>query len=122
MNHFDILKNRPFDAVTHLMGYDAIWINSVSSEVLTARVAYKDPSEKQELSGIDSWNPDQPFMEYRKGFFPGLKESVDTGNSEFVTISQHNEPLNILGYFAVSEVKTKYDGDTYVARLQHAEL
>jgi len=116
-NIFDSLKTKAFDVITHVMGYDATWVSSESEISFTAKVGYKDPSEKQELSGIDSWNPDQPFMEYRKGFFPGLKESVDTGNSEFVTISQHNEPLNILGYFAVSEVKTKYDGDTFVARL-----
>lgn len=111
MNAFDSLKNSAFDVVTKTMGYNATWQSSESGSVLlTARVGFKDPSEAQELSGIDSWNPDQPFMEYRSEFFPGLKDRVDDAQSEFVTIEGK-------GYFAVSEVKTKYDGDTFVARL-----
>lgn len=111
LNIFDSLKTRVFDTVTDVMGYDAKWTSSESGSLeLKARVGYKDPSEKQELSGIDSWNPDQPFMEYRTGFFEGLKQRVDSGNAEFVEITG-------IGYFAVSEVKTKFDGDTFVARL-----
>lgn len=110
MNHFDLLKTKPFDAVTQLMGYDAVWTNSVSAEVLTARIAYKDPSEKQELSGIDSWNPSEPFMEYRSSFFSGLKELTDSNVFQKVTIDGK-------GVFYVREVQTKFDGDTFVARL-----
>jgi len=117
MNIFDTLKTKAFDVVTNLMGYDAAWTSSVSNVLLTAKVGYKDPSEKQELSGIDSWNPDQPFMEYRAGFFPGLKESVDAGVAEYVLITQQGDADNVIGYFNVKEVKTKVDGDTFVARL-----
>lgn len=111
MNIFDSLKKQAFDAVTDLMGYNATWMGESNS--FNARVCFKDPSEKQELSGIDSWNPDEPFMEYRVGFFENLKTRVDTGNLEHVTIDG-------IGYFAVVEVKTKYDGETFVARLRHA--
>lgn len=110
-NIFDSLKKQVFDVVTDAMGYNATWLSG--SITFTARVGYKDPSEKQELSGIDSWNPDEPFMEYRIGFFDGLKTRVDTANLEHVTIEG-------IGYFAVVEVKTKYDGETFVARLRHA--
>ena len=110
-NAFDSLKKQAFDVVTHVMGYDAVWTSSESGSLpLLARVGYKDPSEKQELSGIDSWNPDEPFMEYRIGFFPGLKERVDSSHAEFVEISGK-------GFFAVREVQTKFDGETFVARL-----
>lgn len=115
MNIFDPLKRKVFDVVTDVMGYDSVWISG--SNTFTARVGYKYPSEKEELSGIESWNPDQPYMEYRRGFFIGLKESVDTGAKQFVTIMHKNEPSNIIGYFAVSEVKSKHDGDVLVARL-----
>lgn len=111
MNIFDSLKKQAFDVVTNMMGYNATWLSG--STLFEARVGYKDPSEKQELSGIDSWNPDEPFMEYRVGFFANLKQSVDSGNLEYVTIES-------VGYFAVVEVKTKYDGETFVARLRHA--
>jgi hypothetical protein len=111
-NIFDSLKIKTFDVITKTMGYDAVWISSeLGSFPSLARVVYKDPSEKQELSGIDSWNPDQPFMEYRIGFFLRLKERVDLGFAEFVEI-------NGKGFFAVREVKTKFDGDTFMARLE----
>jgi len=110
MNIFDSLKKQTFDVITNTMGYNAVWISE--SDTFTARVGYKDPSEKQELSGIDSWNPDEPFMEYRVGFFEDLKARVDAGNLEHVTIEG-------IGYFAVVDVKTKYDGETFMARLRH---
>lgn len=110
MNPFDTLKIKTFDVITQTMGYDAVWTNSVSSEVLTSRIGYKDPSEKQELSGIDSWNPSEPFMEYRIGFFSGLKELTDSNVFQKVTIDTK-------GVFYVREVQTKFDGDTFVARL-----
>ncbi len=111
MNIFDNAKRHVFDVVTQVMGYDAKWTSSVSgSSELTARVGFKEPSEKQELSGIDSWNPNEPFMEYRVDFFDGLKTRVDAGNAEFVEIVG-------IGYFAVKEVQTKVDGEVYVARL-----
>lgn len=111
MNIFDNAKRKAFDVVTQVMGYDAKWTSSVSgSSELTARVGFKEPSEKQELSGIDSWNPNEPFMEYRVDFFDGLKTRVDTGNLEYVEIVG-------VGYFAIKEIQTKVDGEVYVARL-----
>lgn len=110
-NIFDSLKRRAFDTVTQVMGYNATWTSSESgSSELTARVGYKDPSEAQELSGIDSWNPDEPFLEYRADFFPGLKERVDNKELEHVAIIG-------VGYFAIQDIRTKFDGDTFVARL-----
>jgi hypothetical protein len=118
MNMFASLKAKTFDTVTHVMGYTARWTGSEAGILQTARVGFKDPSEKMELSGIDSWNPDEPFMEYRAGFFPGLKEAVDAALPEFVYIYESLTPTEVLkGYFAVKEVKTKFDGDTFVARL-----
>lgn len=116
-NIFDSLKIQAFDVITDVMGYDASWTSSESEIISTAKVGFKDPSEKQELSGIDSWNPDQPFMEYRTGYFTGLKAAVDHGLTEYVTITQRNAPTVIVGYFSVKEVKTKVDGDTFMARL-----
>lgn len=109
MNIFDSLKRQAFDTVTNIMGYNATWISE--SIIYTARVGYYDPSEKQELSGIDSWRPDEPFMEFRVDYFQGLKQRVDESNLEYITIEG-------IGYFSVIEVRTKYDGDTFVARLK----
>lgn len=109
-NIFDSLKVRVFDIVTNTMGYDASWTSSESGNILFARVGYKDPSEKQELSGVDSWNPDEPFMEYRIGTFEGLKYLVDNGIVQKVSIDKK-------GTFEVRKIETKFDGDCYVARL-----
>lgn len=121
MNIFDSLKTKAFDVVTNVMGYNATWLSG--SITYSARVGFKDPSEKQELSGIDSWNPDEPFMEYRIGFFENLKTRVDTGNLEHVTIYDKDPVTGIefvKGYFAVVKVTTAYDGETFIARLRHA--
>jgi len=104
MNIFDSLKKQAFDVVTDVMGYNATWLSE--SILSTAGVGFKDPSEKQELSGIDSWNPDEPFMEYRVGFFENLKTRVDTGNLEHVTIEG-------IGYFSVVEVNTLHNVVTF---------
>jgi len=99
-----------FGVVTRVMGYDAVWVSSVDGLTYTARIGYKDPSEAEKLSGIDSWDPDIPYMEYIIGQFPGLKELVDKSSPEEITIEDR-------GSFVVQEVKTKSDGDMYVARL-----
>ena len=111
MNIFDSLKKQTFDIITSVMGYNVIWLSE--SITYNGSAGFKDPSEKQELSGISSWNPNEPFMEYRVGFFETLKSRVDNGNLEHVTIEGK-------GYFAVVEVQTKHDGDTFMARLRKA--
>lgn len=110
MNAFDSLKITAFDKVTHFFGYDATWTNSESDELFSGRVGFRDPSEAEKLSGIDTWNPDKPYMEYRVGVFPGLKELTDKTTGETVSIVDK-------GDFIVQEVLTKSDGDTYVAVL-----
>lgn len=112
MNIFDSLKVQVFDVVTDQMGYNATWLSSESgSSILTARVGYKDPSEKQELSGVGEWEPDVPYMEYRVGFFPDLKERTDRGFQEIVTIEGK-------GNFSIRKVITRYDGDTFLATME----
>ena len=112
MNIFDSLKVQVFDVVTDQMGYNATWLSSESgSSVLAARVGYKDPSEKQELSGFGDWEPDVPYMEYRAGFFTDLKSRVDSGSFETVAIEGK-------GNFSIRKVITRYDGDTFLATME----
>jgi len=113
MNAFDSLKTKPFDTVTRVMGYSAAWISSESGAVYAARVTYKDPSEKEKFAGLDDWNPDIPYMEYRFPYFEGLKLAVDRAQPEFITIEGK-------GYFAVREVKTSIDGDVFKCKLEYA--
>lgn len=109
-NIFDTLKIGAFDVVTKTMGHSASWTSSVSGITLFAQVGYKDSSEEQELSGIDSWDPEEPFMEYRIGMFQGLKYLVDQAVIQTVSIEGK-------GVFEIRKIETKFDGDTFVARL-----
>lgn len=110
MGHFDSLKIKVFDIITKNFGYAASWTSSESGVTYTVNVGYKDPSEAEKLSGIPDWDPDIPYMEYRIDHFPGLKKLVDNSKPEVVVIDKK-------GTFVVQEVKTKSDGDTFVARL-----
>jgi hypothetical protein len=49
-------------------------------------------------------------MEYYAGTFDGLKEAVDAGNKEYITVRETT-------YF-VQDITTKFDGNTYVAHLE----
>jgi len=119
MNLFDRIKVPAFNVITRVMGYDAVWVSSVDGLIYTGRVGFKDPSEAEKLSGIDSYNEDQPYMEYIVGIFPGLKELTDATTGEIVTIydTNANGVQFIKGTFNVAKVVTKSDGDTYVATL-----
>jgi hypothetical protein len=111
-NIFDSLKERAFDTTAQVMGYDASWVPSSTPEAepLTARVHFKKPDEKQDVSGVD-FMPLTPFMEYRAPFFDGLYESVRaTNGGEIVTI-------NGVGYH-VLKVARLHDGDTFKADLE----
>jgi len=119
MNLFDRIKVPAFNVITRVMGYDAVWVSSVDGLTYVGRVGFKDPSEAEKLSGIDSYNEDQPYMEYIVGIFPGLKELTEATTGEIVTIydTDANGIQFVKGVFAVAKVVTKSDGDTYVATL-----
>lgn len=119
MNLFDRIKRPAFGVVTRVMGYDAIWVSSVTGITYTCRVGFKDPSEAERLSGIMDYNEDQPYMEYIVGDFPGLKENTESTTGETVTIYDTDVygAQFVKGIFVVSKVVTKSDGDLYVATL-----
>jgi hypothetical protein len=93
------------------MGYDAVWIPSDGSYPLgyTARVLFKDPDSDKKLAGT-TYSSFNYYMEYRQGFFPGLKALVDATSTEQVNI-------NGLNYY-IREVSTKADGKTYSGTLE----
>ena len=110
MNLFDNLQNTMFNAVTSTMGYDATWSASDGSGDQTARILFTGPTEIEKLKGAD-FDPEKLEMEYKKGDFAGLKELTDNNEMEKVTIAG-------IGYFRVKSVLKKYDGKTFIARLQ----
>jgi len=111
MNPFDALKGNVHRTITNFFGYDAVWVSGASGETYTARVGFKDPSEKEYLAGLEDFDTEKPYMDYFVSSFPGLKTSVDAGNPEYVEVIGK-------GYYVVLKVTTKSDGDTYIATMQ----
>jgi hypothetical protein len=109
-NTFDNLRNAAYDVVSKTMGYAASWIPSDDSGEKTARVLYKDPEAMKKLGSVE-YNPKNYAMEYRAPDFTGLKESVDSGVTENVTIEGK-------GDYYVRAVSTLWDGNTYLAILE----
>jgi hypothetical protein len=107
-NIFDRLEEQAFDVVTKTMGYVATW-QPATGALQTAEVLYYNPDEKQNFSQVD-FEPQVPYMEYRKGFFEGLKEAID--NKEVAVVTINNQSFDVL------DVNTKFDGKTIVAKLQ----
>lgn len=111
MNLFDSLQNSAFHTVTNTMGYDANWTPSTApGTTLLARVLFKGPTEKEKLLQAD-FDPDKLEMEYQAGDFINLKSYADDNVFETVII-------NGIGTFKVKSVAKKYDGKTFIARLQ----
>jgi len=124
MNLFDGIKRTVFSTTTNVMGYDCSWMPSDDSvpEPLTARVHYKSPAKEEELTELGSgvnqlgFMPLMHSMEYLKGQFIGLMESVRNGNDEYVTLTQFGSGIEI-GKFQVRQVDPLHDGDTLKADL-----
>lgn len=120
MNPFDRLKKTAHRTITNFFGYDAVWVSSLSGVTHTARVGFKDPSEKEYLAGLEDFNENRPYMDYFVSDFVGLKDSVDSGNGEVITIYDKDaEGVQFVkGIFDVMKITTKSDGDTYIATMQ----
>ena len=108
MNLFDGIQDAAFDVVTNTMGYDAVWEPSDGPVHVSGRVLFNDPSKGKEV-GSTEYLPLNYFLEYKEGVFPGLKDAVDESKPEIIVV-------NGLSY-NVTQVKTKYDGKTYIAIL-----
>lgn len=107
-NIFDGPKKALHNLTARIMGYVAVWSEEMQ------KINYKGPSSERELSGFDYY-PTVPEMEYFDGQFVGLKEAVDAGGNEEVSIET-------IGIFWVRQVNKKYDGDTYTATLEVKEF
>ena len=110
---FDNLKNNMYDITAKVMGYNATWTNSVTFEVSSAVVHFKQPTETEGLAGLD-YIEGQPIMEYRAPFFEGLKEAADELTNEPIIIESK-------GAFYVRQVLKKFDGATFWAVLVEQE-
>lgn len=100
-----------FDIVTRTMGCQATWMPVGETEMQTANVLYKDPTEKEDFD-LD-YSPLNYKIEYRFGIFDGLKASVDKGTEESINVFTKKGLIT----FIVKRVSTIKDGDTLIAYL-----
>lgn len=108
---FDNLQSSLFATVTSTMGYDATW-QPAAGAPQTNKVLYNGPTEKEKLFSAN-YDPDKLTMEYTEGMFPGLKESVDSGNLESVSIVLNGISVSL----KVRHVQRQFDGKQYKATL-----
>lgn len=102
-NIFDGLQEGLFNTSTTVFGYDASWSPLVGGGPLTASVLLNEPTDR-EIMFKQEYNPEDAWIEYKEGDFPGLYESVRSGGKEIVV-------LNSINYQCRYGVK-KYDGKT----------
>lgn len=109
MSIFDDHRDSMFDVVTGTIGIPATWIPSGEGDTLTANVLFNDPNTFRKL-GEMQYDPTNSWCEWRKPFFPGLKESVDSGTDEQLVIEGDT--------YYIRTIRTKYDGNNIYAILQ----
>jgi len=109
MARFDGIQRLTITATQDLYGDTLSWIPSTGDPTLTAKVLYSEPESKQMIGDADKYeyNPYNYSFDYYTGQLTGLKESVDAGNVETVTINGKT--------LVVREVNTRFDGKTYLA-------
>ena len=114
MNLFDGYSKKVTQVVTGLMGDQAIWIPSDGSNPtgVSGKVLFSNPTKKSKLSDVE-YNPFNWQMEYHKDLFVKLKEFVDNGGEEIVSINGSE--------YWVKSVITKWDGDLSMAALELKE-
>ena len=107
MSLFDGIQKKVTTDIQRVFGDAAVWIPSNKIPV-TGLVLFKNPNDPIVLGEEKiTYRPYNYSIEYYEGQFIGLKESVDSGVIEAVSVKGFN--LNI------REVMAKFDGKTYIA-------
>jgi hypothetical protein len=111
MTEFDDMAAQTFSTVAALMGESAVWHSSDGHEV-TGKILFKNPTEPLPIGDSEQYEyrPNNVTVEYYAGTFDELKDAVDEGKKEYITVREAT-------YF-VQDITTKFDGKTYVAHLE----
>jgi len=109
MNLFDGIQKSMFSVVTETFGYDATWIPSLGGVTKKAKVLLKEPSKDSELAGA-TYTPTTYIVEWWGEEWTGLKQAIDNGNNEQVTINSK--------VYDVRSVTLLYDGKNNRAVLE----
>lgn len=112
MSLFDSIERVTYSTVTKLYGDIAVWLPTNGSGTQTAKVLFNNPTKNKKLSDV-AYDPFDWQMEYHAEDFTQLKELVDLGSTETVTIN--------LNTYYVKSVITKWNGDISMAKLEIVE-
>ena len=109
MSIFDDMQQIVFSNTQTVFGDTAVWTPSDSEFVQTENVLFNCPTEPISIGSNDkySYRPYDYFFEYSVNQFITLKTLVDSGQIQTITVK--GIPL------LIREVRTKFDGQTYIA-------
>lgn len=108
MNTFDFAGKVAFDTTAAIMGYDAEWTPLAGGAAKTARVHFKNPASPAKLGGKEYDVASDGVIEYLKGSFDGLRESVDKNEPEVIKVNINGTWTE---YVTVKDKKL-FDGQT----------
>lgn len=114
MNRFDSLQIRAQGVVTRTMGYTASWTPLAGGPTYTGDVLFNKPTQKEGVVDED-YIIQRPRIEYLEGSFPGLFESVNDHNNEYVYVTF--SPGDSQRFITMIADK-KYDGKTIIVYLE----
>jgi hypothetical protein len=108
MSTFDGFEAALFGVTGAIFGDLATWTPSNGTLQQQARVFFKSPNDPISIGQNKfEYRPYDYSIEYYINQFQGLKESVDKGIIEEITVKDIT--------LAIREVRTKFDGQTFIA-------
>ena len=116
MSIFDIAQIALHDTTTDIFGEPASWTPALGGATEVEQVNFNRPDKDKNIGEYSAkdfeYGPQGAWMEYRKGQFTALADSVKNGTLESVVI------LTIT--YQVTEVTAHWDGKTFIGTLQEA--
>lgn len=109
-NRFDNLKRKAYDVTTRTMGYKATWQLSPGNS-FTGEIHFKSPDIERSMGGENLYLSINPMAEFRKPFFPGLIEAVQSGNKSTILAVDNK------GSYYVDMAEYNSDGDSVLLQL-----
>ncbi len=107
---FNEFAKQVFTAAISIMGMSAVWHSSDGAEI-NGGVLFNTPTEPEKLGNANGYEykPNNETIEYYDDTFVGLREAVDSGKEEYVTVNERD--------YLVLSVAAKFDGRTLVASI-----
>lgn len=118
---FQLLEDNSFDVIQLLYGQDCLW--NGPEGLINDLVLFNDPTAGRQVildagrglshRGYDNTDIQEPYIEYQRGHFDGLYDSVFADGKEYVLVNDK--------VYICSHDNAKYDGQTYIIYLQKSD-